>query len=190
MSSLARPPGQVTSILLQPHQVPAGEGASVEGVPLCTECQHGSPGSLHAHLAPISPLGTKGGVRTPTDPTKSPPPPPQASPCISPASARLFFLFIPFSVPECALLALAARGRGEPLSPPRSRGSPRQMGPGEKNAHTLKPLRGFAGAPFIASLCVPAPLRWDAPRASPPAPLPCTPEEKKVPIKALFVGLV
>lgn len=58
-----------------------------------------------------------------------------------------------FSAPECALLALAAQGRESP-SPPAPGDPPQQMGPGCECARSEGPLRGFAGAPFIARLCV------------------------------------
>lgn len=147
---------------------------------LCLE----TTGSCPAHLTlpgrlpllPSHPWGPRG-ASTHTAPTKnaSPSPvswtPPRS---VSRAAfttglctgvAQPFFLFIPFSLPECALLALAARAGRAPL-PPRSRGSPQQMGPGCECAHSEAPKR-ICWCPFHCEPLCAAPLRWDAPEFSP-----------------------
>lgn len=143
------PPGQVTSIVLQPQQV------SVDDVPpwmmfLCAPAIPGDPGGFSSPTAP-SPI---------SQPRQSCVPP-----LLCTGRARPFFLFMPFSLPECALLALAA-GAGRAPLPPRSRGSPRQMGPGYECAHSEAPKR-ICWCPFHCEPLCAAPLRWDAPRVLP-----------------------
>lgn len=183
----------------------------MEGVPLCP----GSSISLmsggnkllpcpshfpkKAPSAPVSSLGAKGGQHSHSPHQKCLPFPCKQDPLpavsaelhLPPGSAPTWLGLSSFSSLSHSLNALCLLwqpGQGEPLSPLAPGDPPSRWGR-DVNVHTAKLLRGFAGAPFIASLCVL--LRCGGtPPSSPPASLPSTPEEKKMPIKALFVRLV
>lgn len=130
-----------------------------------------SPCPPCSHLIP----GDPGGLRTPTAPTKSAFPSPTSQPLspaelrFPPVSARVWLGLSSFSSLSASLNALCLlwrRGAGRAPLPPRSRESPRQMGPGYECAHSEAPKR-ICWCPFHCEPLCAAPLRWDAPEFSP-----------------------
>lgn len=110
--------------------------------------------------APPAPISSPGpgqwshGPQEPLPPFCSPLPAPQS--CTA-RRGPAFLPFHPFSQPLNALCLLWRRRAGRaplPLTPPEPGDPPQQMGPGCECARSAGPIRGFAGAPFIARLCV------------------------------------